>query len=172
MSEDGGQFPCGHRRRRVYPRKEDCGAVDLFRDGGTACLRPLPTAVKVDGEDDFVFTKRRLEAHFAPKRNVCAERYRFRSRGQQSGEGVLQWVSVLRQLASTCEYGERTDEFLRDQIIERTSSTKLLQRLLMEGSDLTLTKSLTLAETLESAEREVKAMESPTAPVPFQAVHQ
>ena len=133
---------------------------------------PLPTAVKVDGEDDFVFTKRRLEAHFAPKRNVCAERYRFRSRGQQSGEWVLEWVSVLRQLANTCEYGDRTDEFLRDQIIEHTSSTKLRQRLMMEGSDLTLIKSLTLAETLESAEREAKAMEGPPAPVPVQAVQQ
>ena len=37
----------------------------------------LPDCVKVEGEDAFVFTKRRLEAHFSPRQNVCAERYRF-----------------------------------------------------------------------------------------------
>ena len=62
------------------------------------------------------------------------------------------------------------DEIVRDQLIERTSNPKLRQRLLMEGSDLTLEKSLTIAETLESAEREARAMEGPSVPVPVQAV--
>ena len=121
----------------------------------------FPVVAKQEGEDEYAFTQRRLETHFAPKHNVCAERYRFRSRGQQSGESVLQWVSTLRQLASTCEYGERSDEFIRDQLIEKTTSSKLRQRLLMEGSDLTLEKSLTIADTLEAAEREAREMEQP-----------
>ncbi|XP_043219275.1 uncharacterized protein K02A2.6-like [Amphibalanus amphitrite] len=88
---------------------------------------------KLESEDDFQWCLRRLEAHFAPKQNVCVERYRFRSRGQQPGETTSQWVSVLRQLASTCEYGAQMDEFIRDQVIEKTVSSKLRQRLLMEG---------------------------------------
>ncbi|KAF0298721.1 DNA-directed RNA polymerase I subunit RPA43 [Amphibalanus amphitrite] len=64
---------------------------------------------KLESEDDFQWCLRRLEAHFAPKQNVCVERYRFRSRGQQPGETTSQWVSVLRQLASTCEYGAQMD---------------------------------------------------------------
>ena len=42
----------------------------------------------------------------------------------------------------------------------------------MEGSDLTLEKTLTIADTLESAEREARAMEEQPAPVPVQAVQQ
>ena len=147
---------------------------------GQRVFDSLPVAVKAEGEDDFQFAKRRLEAHFKPKVNVCAERYRFRSRAQQQGETVLQWVSVLRQLASTCDYAGHTDEFIRDQVIERTVSPKLRQRLLMEGSDLTLEKLLTIAQTLESSEREAQEMEQRAAGpaggavggTPVHAVHQ
>ena len=141
---------------------------------GQRVFDALPAAVKREEEDTFDFTKRRLDEYFSPKTNVCAERYRFRSRSQQSGESVATWVSALRQLASTCMYTDRTEEFIRDQVVERTASTRLRQRLLMEGSDLTLTATLTIAATMESAERESRAMESPVAsgPVPIQAVHQ
>ena len=154
------------------PARKQAVLLTCLGAEGQRAHESLPVSVKGEGEDDFVFTKRRLEAHFAPKQNVCAERYRFRSRAQQPGEPVLQWVSVLRQLASTCEYGDRMEEFVRDQLIERTCSGKLRQRLLMEGSELTLDKSLTIAGTLESAEKEARAMESPAAPVPVQAVLQ
>ncbi|KAF0290295.1 hypothetical protein FJT64_011511 [Amphibalanus amphitrite] len=119
---------------------------------GQRIFESLPAAVKQEGEDQYAFTRRRLEAQFAPRQNVCVERYRFRSRVQQTEETVQQWVSILRQLASSCEYGDRTDEFIRDQVIERTNSSKLRQRLLMEGSDLTLERTLTISDTLESAE--------------------
>ena len=124
----------------------------------------------------MAFAKRRLTEFFSPKQNVCAERYRFRSRAQQAGESTAQWVSVLRQLAASCDYGSRTEEFIRDQVVERTSSNKLRQRLLMEGSGLTLQTTLTIADTQESAEREAQAMGAPAASgaaysVPVQAVH-
>ncbi|KAF0287543.1 uncharacterized protein FJT64_014051 [Amphibalanus amphitrite] len=123
---------------------------------GQRIFESLPAAVKQEGEDQYAFTRRRLEAQFAPRQNVCVERYRFRSRVQQTEETVQQWVSILRQLASSCEYGDRTDEFIRDQVIERTNSSKLRQRLLMEGSDLTLERTLTISDTLESAEPGVR----------------
>lgn len=126
----------------------------------------LPTAVKLENEDDFMFEKRRLTAHFTQQTNVCAERYRFRSRSQQPGETVAAWVTALRQLAASCEYDARTDEFIRDQVVERTASPRLRQRLLMEGSNLTLSTTLTIAATLESADRESRAMESPAVPGP------
>ena len=147
---------------------------------GQRVFETLPPADKQESEDDFTFAKRRLKTYFSPRTNVCAERYKFRSRTQQPGETVACWVTVLRQLATTCAYDDRTEEFLRDQVVERTSSSRLRQRLLMEGSDLTLTTTLTIAATLESAEKESRVMESPASaapsaavgPVPIQAVHQ
>ena len=117
-------------------------------------------------ETDTVFdvAKKQLQDFFVPKTNIIAERYRFRSRGQLSSETTAQWVSVLRQLAVTCDYGDKTDEFIRDQVVEKTFTVKLRQRLLME-SDLTLTKTLHLADTVETAERETHVMQH-RRPVP------
>ena len=115
--------------------------------------------MKGDDEDDLQFTIRRLGAFFEPKRNVVSERYKFRIRGQAPGETTAQWVSALRQMASTCDYLDRTDELVRDRVVERTSSSRLRQRLLMEP-DLSLTKCLTIAESVESAEMEAQAMEA------------
>ena len=60
---------------------------------------------------------------------------------------MLQWVSALRQLASSCDYNEKTHEFIRDQVIEKASSSRVRQRLLMERSKLTLQKTLALLAT-------------------------
>ena len=122
----------------------------------------LPPMTKVEGEDDYTLMKRRLATFYVPKTNICAERYRFRTRGQQPGETVQMWVAELRHLASTCEYTDRTDEFIRDQVVERVISAKLRERLLME-TDLTLSKLLVVSQTFEGAQREAKEMLSPGA---------
>ena len=62
-----------------------------------------------------------LEDYFAPKRNVVAERYKFRSRSQNIDESIVAYLPLLRELAKTCEFGELEDEMLRDQIVEKMS---------------------------------------------------
>ena len=132
------------------PARRQATLLTCLGTEGQRIYQSLPPAVKGDDEDDLQFAIRRLGMFFEPKRNVVSERYKFRSRGQAPGETTAQWVSALRQLASTCEYLDRTDEFVRDQVVERTSSSRLRQRLLMEP-DLTLDKCLTIAESVESA---------------------
>ena len=46
-----------------------------------------------------------LERHFEPTRNVIYERYKFNTCEQDQGETVAQYITKLRQLASTCEFG-------------------------------------------------------------------
>ena len=129
----------------------------------------LPVTPKLEGESDLDYTKRVLAGFFGPKCNVVGERYRFRSRAQRADETTAQWVSVLRQLAATCDYGDRCEEFVRDQVVEKTSSATLRQRLLME-ENLTLAKTLSLAESVETASREAKVLaEAP--PAQHQPVH-
>ena len=140
---------------------------------GQRIYTSLPPTVKGEQETLLDQAIRALDGVFKPKTNVVAERYKFRSRAQHSNESTAQWVSSLRQLASTCDYGDRVDEFVRDQIVEKTSSSRLRQRLLLE-KDLDLHKTLTMAEAVETAEREAQVMQrgmasarpsSSTAPV-------
>lgn len=50
----------------------------------------------------------KLEQHCEPKKNVSYERYKFNSRAQESGETIDQYVTVLRKLCESCEFGTLT----------------------------------------------------------------
>ena len=54
-----------------------------------------------------------LKAHFNPKTNTVAERHAFRKRAQALHESILQYVAALRDLVSTCDFGDRENEMIR-----------------------------------------------------------
>ncbi len=78
-----------------------------------------------------------LQAYFVLRRNVIAERHAFRKQTQVPGETVLQYVTSLRDLAATCEFGSNLDEMLHDQLVEKVTSHCIRGTLLLE-TDLTL----------------------------------
>ena len=102
------------------------------------------------GQDVFTLAVSLLENQFAKAINVVAERYKFKQRFQKEGESFSQFISALRELAKTCDYGDKHDEMLRDQIIEKTNSNKVRDRLLME-KELDLSKAITIARRIEDA---------------------
>ena len=102
-------------------------------------------------------TLARLEAHFQPCVNIVTERYRFRQRAQHEGESVDEYVSALRALAASCSFGSLTDEMIRYQLVEKTSTDRIRERLLLEPT-LTLTSALTLSRQMEAALRESKSI--------------
>lgn len=111
-----------------------------------------------------------LKAHFTPKTNTVAERHVFRKRTQASHESIIQYIAALRDLASTCEFGEHTDEMIRDQLIENVCSPRIRERLLLE-TDLNLNRAITLATQIEAAADQAKAI-TDTRVAPVQAVQQ
>ena len=85
------------------------------------CLGPSVQRIfsTLPGEkDDLKAARFALEGHFAPKRNVVAERYRFRSRQQHVEEPIDVYVMALLELIKTCDFRELEDEMLRDQIVK------------------------------------------------------
>ena len=95
-----------------------------------------------------------LEDYFAPKRNVVAERYKFRSRSQNIDESIDAYLALLRELAKTCEFGELVDDMLRDQIVEKCHLKCLKERLLAQD-DLDLVK---IARSSENAIKETRLL--------------
>ena len=57
------------------------------------------------GHETLDETKEALENYFAPKRNVVSERCKFRSRGQRLDEAIDTYLTALRELAKTCDFG-------------------------------------------------------------------
>ena len=59
----------------------------------------------------------KLQAYFAPTRNVLYERYLFHTAEQQPNETVDQYMIRLRHLGGSCNFGNLHDEMLRDRLV-------------------------------------------------------
>ncbi|XP_043237499.1 uncharacterized protein K02A2.6-like [Amphibalanus amphitrite] len=132
-----------------------CVGDEAYRLYGT-----LPPGVKADGETDFDLALRQLREFYTPRTNVIVERFNFRQRGQHDSETTADFVSALRGLARTCEFGAITDELIRDVVVEKTVHPRLRERFLQD-KDLTLEKVLVMAEAFERSLREAAAMAPP-----------
>ena len=100
--------------------------------------------------------KTALNGYFAPKRNVVAERYKFRSRAQKAHGSFDAYLMSLRELVKSCDFGTLEEE-IRDQIVEQCSSQTLKQKLLQQ-EDLDLAKTMRIARNAETAVQEAQLL--------------
>jgi len=103
--------------------------------------------------------KETLMTHYAPRPIVIAERYRFYKRDQQESESVSDFVVMLKNLASTCEFGNFLNEALRDRFVCGLRSENCRRRLLTE-SDLTFTKAIEIARSMELARKDCTELQT------------
>ncbi|XP_045182664.2 uncharacterized protein K02A2.6-like [Mercenaria mercenaria] len=100
-----------------------------------------------------------FEQYCQPKSNRIYARYRFRSRTQQEGEMFEQYVTDLKVLLRDCGYPvEMNEDLVRDQIVFGIRSQKIREKLINEGSDLTLQKTLDIARTVEMSQVQCQSM--------------
>lgn len=85
-------------------------------------------------------------------------RHIFRQAVQEQGESVDSFVSKLKQLAVTCDFGDHKDDFIRDQVIDKCTSTALRRRLLRD-KDLTLFMLQDIARTMEAVDQQAAKMQ-------------
>ena len=78
-----------------------------------------------------------------PLTNVIIERQKFNTRFQEASEPVQNFITALKMLADTCEFGTLKDSPIRDRIVCGVSSDALRKQLLKER-DLTLHKAVQL----------------------------
>nr|XP_054761118.1 uncharacterized protein LOC129267432 [Lytechinus pictus] len=100
-----------------------------------------------------------LTKYFEPRKNVVFERHAFRQAVQSDGETVDEYCTRLRVLAASCAFGEHTDEHIRDQIVDKCTSSSL-RRKLLRTDDLKLDDLLSIARATESADRQAGVMEA------------
>ena len=91
-----------------------------------------------------------LTGHFSPKKNIIRERFIFNRRDQGPDESINQYLAVLKQLASTCEYKDHLEDQLRDRLVCGIRSEGIQKRLLAEDK-ITLAKAVEICLSMESA---------------------
>ena len=85
---------------------------------GKECMQVYKTLPLTDDErKDPNIVIEKLSSHFEPQRNTIYERYMFNMSKQEVNETFDQFLTRLRELVSTCEYGALTDEMVRDRIV-------------------------------------------------------
>ena len=117
-----------------------------------ALLRSLlaPTKPRDKTFQDLTDT---LQRHFDPKPLVIAERFHFHRRDQAEGESVSEYLAELRRLATHCEFEQYLEQVLRDRLVCGIRHDNTQKRLLLE-SNLSLTKAVDIARSVEAAEKQ------------------
>ena len=77
------------------------------------------------------------QSHCIGKTNIIYERYKFNNRSQEQAESIDTYVTSLRALAETCEFGALKEDLLRDRIVCGVRD-KSVRRKLLQESGLTL----------------------------------
>ena len=83
-----------------------------------------------------------------PLTNVITERPKFNTRFQEALEPVQNFITALKILADTCEFGTLKDSLIRDRTVCGVLSDALRKQLLKER-DLTLHKAVQLARFMK-----------------------
>ena len=112
-----------------------------------------PTEFKIDELIDIV------RKHHDPKPSAIVQRFRFNSRNRHTGESIAAYVAQLRQLAEHCEYGTTLNDMLRDRLVCGVDDLRIQRHLLAEPQ-LTFDKAFEIAMASESAEKNVKDLQS------------
>ena len=104
----------------------------------------------------FEETVKVLDDYFVPKANIPFERHLFRQIVQESEETVDQFICRLHQRAINCEFGENKNNYICDQVIEKSYLSKLHQKFLEKEEALTLDDLLRIARSQEAVDRQLK----------------
>ena len=101
------------------------------------------------------------EEYCVGRTNVIFERYQCNQCNQGPEEPFDSYVVKLRKLAASCEYGEMTDDMLRDRIVGGIVDNQIRKTLLQE-SKLTLAMCISVVQSAEATAAHAKSMSHST----------
>ena len=107
------------------------------------------TNATAEDRRDFDRTIARFDTYFKVRNNVIYERARFNRRNQQSAETAEQYIMALYALSEHCDYGNMTEEMIRDRFVVGIRDTALSEKLQMDPK-----------LTLESAKKATRRREA------------
>lgn len=99
--------------------------------------------------------------HFAPKKSITSERFKFNKRDQYPNETISDYIVKLRKPASSCEFDQFLEQALRDRLVCGLSNEGIQRKWLAEDA-LTFTSACKQAISMELAENESRNVMQPS----------
>lgn len=130
--------------------------------GGGELYKVIVSLIAPKKEKDYKYEEliELLQIHFAPKKNIIAESYKFYKRDQLQSESIAEYIIELKTLAKECDFGDFLERALRDRFVCGVHSEKIQQRLLNETDLKEFKKACEIAQMMETTESNVKEMNS------------
>ena len=131
----------------------------LLHSAGENVQEIFKTLADTGAAADYVKAEKALNDYFIPKVNLTYQNHVFCSMEQKDGETVAQFVTRLKQVVKDCDYGDQSDNQIRDQVVQQCKSHALRSKLLEKEENLTLALLLTTAATQEAVQSQLASME-------------
>ena len=112
------------------------------------------------GEKSYTFLVDTLSEHFNPAPSKIVERFKLHTRFCKPGESVIAFISELRSLAKSCNFGDMLETMLRDRIVCGINDP-IIQHCLQSEKALPFKSAMELAQEMESAAKNVRELNAP-----------
>ena len=113
--------------------------------------------LSADDQKDLKKLYDNFAEYVEPKANRVFARYKFQCIVQSETDTCEQFITALRVQVKECGY-TNPDEMVRDRIVFGIRAEKVREKLIMQGSDLTLDKAIEIARTFEMSQAQLKTM--------------
>ena len=132
--------------------------VSALPDTAIEAMATLPYENQSD-KQDVAKVIALLEAEYLEQINEIYESYVFFTRQQEDGESISSYITELRRLASTCNFGNLSDRLLRDRIVCGVADSSL-RRTLLSQAMLDLPGCIKLCKSSRTANAQAEQMTS------------
>ena len=106
---------------------------------------------------------KKFREYCEPKKNEIFATYRFWKRDRIPGENLEKWINDLQALAADCNFDTQRDRHIRDKIVLSLEDQSLRERLIEQGTVLTLAKCIEVCRTAETSKAQSQVMNTKSA---------
>lgn len=122
--------------------------LNLIGDGGLHIYNTFEYE-ETENKNKLEVILEKFDKYCNPMKNIVYERFKFFKRNQLINESIDQFVTELKQLASTCEFKEK-DMLIRDRIVLGVRDSRIQEKLL-QNSDLKLNEAIDICRSMENS---------------------
>ena len=110
-------------------------------------------------QNKYIPVIKKFGEEFSPKKNTTYERFKFNSSNQKLGQTIEGYISELKKLSSTCEFGVLNESLIVDRLICGVRDNALRERMLRQVS-LNLDAAIVMAKSAELVASQVRDLTS------------